>query len=429
MAGSLDFPPCADLLVGGIYDVRKKGHPLSGRRAIVVGRRKEGAVLLPYPVDLDAAPEILSDAGGLSLVFGDLAAARVLSMRRLYEEPGPKEGPPAAAGRIDTAMVLCAGLGTRLRPLSDRLPKPALPFFGAPLLRYTFALLKRAGVSTVVVNTHHLPEQMAQTAEHEAQRRGLSLRVSHEDEVQGTGGGVRDAQTLLAGAPFLLVNGDAFLSVDLGAIIAAHVSSGASATLAVTRMPEGAQYGSVEAERDGSVRRLAGVGRPGGRVLRWHFLGIHVVEPEIFDHIPAHGPQDINRVVYPKMIAQGRRVQIHEVNPGAWADLGTPARYLDAGEDLMTGLCDLGPLGDAAPLSAEEAARLRAAGFWGRSHVHPSARVGLGTMLVRAQVGPGARVGRGAALRRAAVLSETTVGDGEELFDTLAYEDLRIAAQ
>src|SRR3954469_7317208 len=95
-------------------------------------------------------------------------------------------------------MILCAGLGTRLRPLTERWPKPAIPLLGAPLFRYTLAVLKRAGVTAVGINTHHLPGVMRQVAQAECDRAGVGLTVVHEPEIQGTGGGIRGLRAFLA---------------------------------------------------------------------------------------------------------------------------------------------------------------------------------------------------------------------------------------
>src|SRR5256885_1556950 len=130
------------------------------------------------------------------------------------------------------AMVLCAGFGTRLRPLTDRVPKPLVPVCGVPLLKYNLALLKNAGVREIVVNVHHLAAEMEKGAIQIAREVGLELAVSRETgHILGTGGGVRRAAGLLGRGTFLLLNGDMLFDVDLEAAIAAHKSSAARATM------------------------------------------------------------------------------------------------------------------------------------------------------------------------------------------------------
>ncbi len=163
-------------------------------------------------------------------------------------------------------MVLCAGLGTRLRPLTARVPKPAVPVCAAPLVRFSLALLAGAGVRRAVVNVHHLPDAMAAAAGAAAAALGLDLAVSREPVIAGTGGALREARAALAGAgEILLVNGDVLFDVDLGAALAAHRASGALATMLLLPMPAGARYASVEVDAGGAVRRIAGAFGPGGR--------------------------------------------------------------------------------------------------------------------------------------------------------------------
>src|SRR5512147_3077886 len=170
-------------------------------------------------------------------------------------------------------MVLCAGLGTRLRPLSDLLPKPAVPLAGLPLVRYALALLAGAGVRRAVVNVHHLPGEMERAARASADALGLALAVSREPSIAGTGGALREARDLLRGASeVVLLNGDVLFAADLEAALAAHRGSGALATLLLAPMPSGGRYAAVETDADLAVRRIAGRGPGGpGPLSPWHF--------------------------------------------------------------------------------------------------------------------------------------------------------------
>ena len=228
-----------------------------------------------------------------------------------------------------TAMVLCAGLGTRLRPLTDRVPKPAIPLCGVPLVAWTLALLRGAGVRRVVVNTHHLPDEMAAVAADACRRLGLSLQISHEPVIAGTGGALREARRLLQGAdPLVVMNGDVLFDLDLPAALSAHRRSGAWATMVLLPMPAGARYNAVELDVGGAVRRIGQDGPGGGRLSPWHFSGVHVLSPALLERLPAEPfAPDVNHEVYPPLMASGR-IRGH-VAAGYWNDLGTPARYLE----------------------------------------------------------------------------------------------------
>ncbi|MGI5861175.1 MAG: sugar phosphate nucleotidyltransferase [Myxococcales bacterium] len=396
-----------------------------GREFLLLEQRGERWDATSYPAGASAATVWLP-ASEFEPVGEDLASARVLRMRRRSLE---------AAGRcgrrperpIRTAMVLCAGLGLRLRPLTMKFPKPAVPFFGGPLVRYSFALLKNAGIERVVINTHHLPEVMERAAREEAERQGLALSISNEPEIQGTAGGLRDARRFLEGEPFVVVNGDAFMSLDLADLVARHQAAGALATLGVVPMPPDEKFNAVEARPDGAVRRIRGIGESEPNLVPWHFVGVQVIEPELLDHIPGPGAMDTNSDVYPRLIAQGRLVQAAPVNLGAWADMGTPRRYLQACEEMLSGLCDLSALGADAPLPVGEDERLRALPPSARAVVDPSARVAPGAIVEGSQIGPDAVVGEEAVVRGSAVLPGTRIAPGERVEGVIACGDLRLA--
>jgi mannose-1-phosphate guanylyltransferase len=336
------------------------------------------------------------------------------------------------------AMILCAGLGTRLRPLTERWPKPALPFLGQPLLRYHLAVLKAAGVSAVGINTHHLPEVMAATARAECERARLPLHVVHEPVIQGTGGGIRGLRDFLSDDDFLVFNGDILFPVDLRPVMEAHRSSGAAATMVLMPMPPDEKYAAVEMDPQRQVRRIAGHG-PGGTALSpWHFTGVHVMSPRVFDFMSASGPEDINREVYVRVMQAGLPVR-GEVVQAYWSDLGTPSRYLATVRDVLFGHVPLEWLGAASPFSA---APRGAGNFW----AHPEARLGAAKVAGPAYFGPGctladgarigsavavgegARVGDEARLNRVAVFDDTEVEPGEELVEVIAWGSHRVSA-
>lgn len=339
-------------------------------------------------------------------------------------------------------MVLCAGLGTRLRPLTARLPKPAVPVCGLPLVRYQLALLAGAGVRRAAVNVHHLPEAMAAAAEASARALGLALAVSREPVIAGTGGALREARGLLGGAEaVVVVNGDVLFDLDLAAALVAHRASGALATMVLMRMPPGAGYAAVETDAGGAVRRIAGRFGPGGAGLApWHFTGVHVLAPELLARVPAAPFElDVNRHVYPPLMAEGL-VRGHVVE-GAWDDLGTPGRYLAANEDVLAGRFPLGRFGGASPFAGHDpsghpgvwvgagAQVAPGAALHAPALVGPGARVEAGaTVGPAAVVGAGARVRAGARVAHAVVWEGTEVRPGEELVRAVAAGEERVPA-
>ncbi len=310
-------------------------------------------------------------------------------------------------------MVLCAGLGTRLRPLTELVPKPAVPVCGVPLVRHALGLLAGAGIGRVVVNVHHQPELMAAAAGAAAAELGLELAVSREPVIAGTGGALREARPLLEGAEAVVVlNGDVLFDVDLGAVLSAHRATGALATMALLPMPPGAGYAAVEIDEQDRVRRIAGRFGPGGPSLTaWHFPGLHVVAPGLAALVPASPFEcDVNRDVYPPLMARGlvRGLVVH----GAWSDLGTPASYLAANLDVAAGRIDLGRYRLPPPRRIAASAR-----------IDPSARVGEEVVIGERCVVPA-----GARVERAVLWPDTRLREGEVVAGAVAAGELRVAA-
>jgi mannose-1-phosphate guanylyltransferase len=337
-------------------------------------------------------------------------------------------------------MVLCAGLGTRLAPLTDLLPKPAVPLGGVPLVRWSLALLAGAGVRRAVVNVHHLADEMERAARESAAALGLGLQISREPIVAGTGGALREARRLLSGAAeIVLLNGDVLFAADLAGALRAHRASGALATLLLAPMPPGGGYAAVEADGAMAVRRIAGLGPAGEGLSPWHFTGCHVLSPALLDRVPARPfACDVNRHVYPALLPGGG-VRGH-LDPGAWRDLGSPRGYLEAHLDLLAGRLPLerfpgadpfgglSPAGDGLRLGpgagVSQGARLEGPVALGAgSRVEEGARLGPGAF-----VGRGCRVGAGAVVREAVVWDRTEIRAGERVERMVAAGALRVRA-
>jgi mannose-1-phosphate guanylyltransferase len=339
-------------------------------------------------------------------------------------------------------MVLCAGLGTRLRPLTEWLPKPAVPVCGLPLVRYALAKLAAAGVRRAVVNVHHLAPAMEAAARASAEALGLPLAVSHEPVVAGTGGALREARRLLEGSEAVVLwNGDVLYDLDLSPVLAAHRAGGALATMVLAPMPPGGGYAAVEVDRDGAVRRIAGRGPGGPGLTPLHFTGVHVLSPGLLEAVPpAPFVCDVNRDVYPPLL--GRGLVRGQVGSGAWNDLGTPARYLQANLDLLSGAVPLARLRGADPFAGLEP--FAGPGIWlaPGAHLDPGAAVeapvliGPGshveagaTVGPRAVVGAGCRVAAGATVRDSVLWDSTALAPGEALEGVVAAGPARVAAR
>jgi NDP-sugar pyrophosphorylase family protein len=293
------------------------------------------------------------------------------------------------------ALLLTAGLGTRLRPLSSVRAKPAVPVAGEPLIRRILRWLATGGVSDVVLNLHHRPETVC-AAVGDGSDLGLRARYSWENPVLGSAGGPRRAVPLLEADRFLIVNGDTLTDVDLLELLQCHDRSGALVTLAVVRNRRPERYGGVLMNADGVVTGF--VGR-GSQTPSWHFIGVQVAEAKAFADLPAGQPAESIGALYPALIRE-RPGSVRALTVDAsFVDIGTPADYL-AASLALAGAADVERIALPSPLVGA------------RTTIAPSAR------LVRTILWDDVEVGDRASL------TGCVVADGVRVPPGVQWEDL-----
>ncbi len=368
------------------------------------------------------------------------------------------------------ALVLGAGFGTRLRPLTEHIPKPAVPVLGRPLIGHPLIHLYAAGCTEVHVNAFHQAQRLMTTLDAWVQRRLTRLRLSWSvegPEILGTGGALRKLEGPLCapGGPLLLLNGDAILGMDLPRLFAAHErnrAEGALATLLCLPSPDAERFGAVRVEPgSGRILDLAGLGRPPGTSDEQAaagtptiFCGVHVMEPEVVQSLPPDGDFScIVRQGYVPLLQAGADIRAVLAPPDLFFhDVGRPERYLDAQAGLMApgGEVSLAvaPGVDAREALFQEASY--AVDSSGREYGNPDSVEGLAAAKIEGpvffgpanRVEPGARigpnaslgaknvVGAGATVRDAALWSGVEVPPGERLEGALAArlggEQLRV---
>lgn len=233
------------------------------------------------------------------------------------------------------AMILAAGLGTRLRPLTNTIPKPLLPIAGTPLIVWNLLLLKRYGFHDVVINLHHLGPMIEQTVGN-GSRYGLRIIYSREPTILGTGGGLKQAELYFSGESVLVLNGDTLVELDLGTLYECHQQREAMATLVLRKDPEAAEWGLVEMDSDNRIVRITGRGRTDhGPTLPRMFAGIHVLRPRLLRDVPKGVASSIIDH-YVAAIQRGDAVFGYDCE-GYWSDIGTPERYAQAEQDASAG--------------------------------------------------------------------------------------------
>jgi len=241
-----------------------------------------------------------------------------------------------AAGDL-RAMILAAGRGERLRPLTDTVPKPLVVVGGRPLIDYALDCVANAGIRRVVINLHHLGSLIREYVG-DGSRYGLAVDYSEETILQDTGGGIRDARRYLEGSTFLTMNADTIVDVDLRSLAQSHLASGAVATMLLRKDARQAKFGIIETEDDGRVGRFLGRARPGCRMPLEAFMytGVQVLGPRAFDYLQSEGPFSITKISYPAMLDAGELVR-GEAFEGAWITVGTPTEMDEANRILVPG--------------------------------------------------------------------------------------------
>ena len=228
------------------------------------------------------------------------------------------------------AMIVAAGLGTRLRPLTLLRPKPALPVRGLPLVAYTLALLRHHGVSEVVINTHHLPEMLEETAR-ACCPPGLALRFSREETLLHTGGGIRRVAGFLRESdPCLILGGDMLLDVDLRALVRRHRERSDAVTLLLREDVRADTFGSVGVDEDGVVRRIGKSFDLGGSVRAGVYTWANVVSARALDALPDQSVFNHFEGWIAPRLASGARDVRGDFAPCTWEPVGTMSEYLAA---------------------------------------------------------------------------------------------------
>lgn len=317
------------------------------------------------------------------------------------------------------AMVLAAGLGKRLRPLTFTLPKPLAPVANRPVMEHILELLASQGYGEVIANLSHLGDQIRGRFG-DGSALGLELSYSDEPELLGTAGGVRNVSGFLTGGEddsFLVISGDALTDIDLTAMREFHDSHGGIATLATKRVADTREYGVVIHGSDGRVEGFQEKPDPAEALSDLGNCGIYIFRDEIFDHFPERPFADWAMDVFPALLERDVSFYVHEID-AYWNDIGSLDEYRQGNFDALGGLVGVrldgeevveGVRSGAAEVS--DAAELTGPILLG-ADCAVGAEAWLHGPLI---VGDGARIGSGARLREAIVLPGAEVPEGAVL--------------
>jgi mannose-1-phosphate guanylyltransferase len=323
------------------------------------------------------------------------------------------------------AMLLSAGLGTRLGALSDERPKPMLPVCNLPILRYGLALLVGHGIRDIVINLHHKADVIEQELG-DGEALGARIQYVRETSILGTGGGLKNAAALLdpdgTDEPFVSLNGKLIFDVDLHAVLAAYARApGALGMMVVRRVPNAQEWGAVNVDTSGPVPRVRDVLGEGEHM----FCGVHVTRPSVVRRLP-DGEACMIRQGYLPWLRAGETVAAFEATidtAGYFAEHSTPRSYLQSNLDILDGV------------------RLRfapgvRAGVDAGARVHPTAEIVAPVCIAAgveigagAVVGPHVVVGGGAVIEPGARVERAVVWAGARVAGERAYRSCIVTPQ
>ncbi|HEY3166151.1 MAG TPA: nucleotidyltransferase family protein [Candidatus Binatia bacterium] len=239
------------------------------------------------------------------------------------------------------AMVLAAGQGTRLRPVTDGRPKALVPVAGRPMIEYALLLLRHYGIREIIINLHHFGEQIEKHLG-DGRKLGLEISYSIERELLGTGGGLLKAKPFLQDGSFIVINTDALIDLNLAELIAFHRQASAAATLVLRPDEKADQYGSMDIDAKGRIYRFLEAKAPTpsvGPTRKLMFTGVQIFEPEVFGYMDANeAAQKFSTTMqtYPRMLQAGEALYGFCFE-GFWQDLGTVERIKSVEDSLTLG--------------------------------------------------------------------------------------------
>jgi NDP-sugar pyrophosphorylase family protein len=310
-------------------------------------------------------------------------------------------------------MILAAGFGTRLFPLTIDRTKPAIPFLGKPLVGYVAEYVARFGFRDVVVNLHHQPDSVIK-ALGDGARFGVKIDYTLEEpKILGTAGALDNARHLLEDDTFLIVNGKIITDIDIAAAVETHKSTGALATMILKPNNKREKFTIVETE-NGFVSGFGDYAKPlteeeirdTSQVIYTPlmFTGIHILEPRVFDYIPRGVYSDIVPTFYNPALSKGEKIAAH-VTEGNWFELSTIPRYLDISLAMMNG----SDVWQGTNCQISDDSTVRDSVIW------DGVEIAAGTSLYRTILADGVRIEEGEHFENAAIVRADMVRQSEEI--------------
>ena len=310
------------------------------------------------------------------------------------------------------ALVLAAGYGKRLEPLTKAVPKPMVPVANKPIMQYNLELLKRYGIKDVIANIHYFPEQV-ENYFGDGSSLGVNLQYSFEEQLLGTAGGARKmCEAMRIDGTFIVISSDVLTDVNISRMLAFHKKKKALATIALVPVEETSQYGVVVLNDLDKITAFQEKPAKHQALSNLVNTGIYIFEPEILDLVPKEGPYDFGNQVFPRLVADGAAFYGYKMIE-YWNDIGGLQALRSANYDLLKGV-----------VRAEIAARRIGAGTWvgKNTQVDKSAKF-EGTIIL----GDNTVIGKNVEIYgNVSIGDKCVIGEGTIIKDAVIWSDTRI---
>tara|TARA_Y100000590_G_scaffold89601_1_gene100823 strand:+ start:258 stop:1250 length:993 start_codon:yes stop_codon:yes gene_type:complete len=295
------------------------------------------------------------------------------------------------------AMILAAGFGTRLKPLTNNLPKPLFPILNRPILEHTINFLKSQGIQEIAINLHHKSEKIINYFG-DGKKLGVNLHYSKEEKILGTAGGIKKLQKFFKNEPFYVINSDVLTDINLSDVMRFHKEKKSKLTLVVRKVSNPNKYQPILRSDQGRIESFLGHSITNSKnSTQVMFTGIQIIEPDIFSRIPENKFCGTTEDVFPKMIMDGLPVYGY-LHQGYWIDIGTRETYIKIQADVLDGRLIL-----KTPPSMKPGEHL----------IAPPVHIGKDCRITQeAQIGPNAVLGKNCYLHKGAVVKNSILWPG-----------------
>ena len=307
------------------------------------------------------------------------------------------------------AVFLVGGMGTRLRPLTDRLPKPMVPVMGKPLLERNIEKLNPHGIDGIILCTCYRSEYFEEYFERFEP--GVRIQYVQEDAPLGTGGAIKNAQRYLEDEAFLVFNADIVSDIDVGKMLRFHKRKNADVTIASAYVEDPTPYGVLECDEDNNVISFREKPKPYEVVSHYINAGVYIFEPDVLKTIPSGRPVSVEREIFPRLLENGKRIAVYK-GCSYWLDLGTPEKYMQLHEDIFEGRYAIGDMDfRVEPVVGRDKAKIHASAILrGPVWLGEGVRIEAGAI-----VGPNAVIGASSVVGKKCTVQNSVLWDNVEL--------------